>query len=248
MKKIEDVLAPEEIARYQEGWKGFRGRYIPSDQYHTHSGMPVLGKVYRFEDKNVFRSHVINRRLRRFDPYHVADEYLQPFWHALHYMMVAEQMYSACIRMIIGSRYSQMMAKDVPVEFNWRKPLFWNDNISVELIIELLGKAGRYEKQAGYATFISDKTGKVLSSISAESYWQPRAYVSDIERLKQGDVSAFGGLERKICMQAVRQRKLKEPRKTLIATEEQLIQALKEGKMPEEELHDFFSLWDRPAS
>ena len=138
-----------------------------------------------------------------------------------------------------------MIAKDIPVEFKWKKSLFWDDNISVELIREENGKIGPYEKQTGNFTFYSDKTGKILSKMSAESYWQNRAYVKDIDRLKAGDGSVIEGLIRKIEMMDIMQKQLENPRKSLIVTKEELIKSIKEGEIPEKKLDDFFSLWDK---
>ncbi len=243
MKTMDEVLAAEEINRYQEGWKKFKDKCVVNSSYYVHSGLPVISKVFRLEDKPIFRAHVFSKRLRRFDPYHIADKCIQPFWHAQHYIMVGEQMYSACSKLVIGERYERMIAKDVPIEFRWKKPLFWDETVSVELIREELGKVGPYEKQIGYFTFYSDKTGKVLSRMSAESYWQQRAYVENIEKLKQGDKSVTEALVRKIEMQDVNHKRLKLPRTPKI-TKESLVAAVRNGVIPEE-IHDFFSLWDK---
>jgi hypothetical protein len=244
MKTIEDVLTAEELSRYKENWAAFKDKYAPNTPYHVHSGMPVISKVFHFEDKPVFRAHVFSKKMRRFDPYHAADKCIQPFWHAQHYLMVAEQLYTASSKMVIGKKYERMMAKDVPAEFNWKKPLFWDDNVSVELIREELGKVGPYEKQIGSFTFYSDKADRVLSRMSAESYWVPRAYVIDIEKLKSGDMSAASRLIRKIEMQAINHQRLRVKRKIGI-DKESLIREIAQGNVPEE-IHDFFSLWDTP--
>ena len=239
-----DILTAEEFERYNEGWRNFPRKYAPQTSYNVHSGTPVIGMVYRFEDKPVFRAHVFGRRLQRFDPYFVAEEYVMPFWHAQHFVMVGEQMYTASSKLVIGDQYHRQMAKEIPVEFNWRKPLFFDDNISVELIREELGKVRGYEKQAGYFTFYSDKTGRVLSRMSALSFWQPRSYVKCIERLKEGDHEVVERLIRQIEMQAVNLSRLRKPRR-LDVTKDCLISELREGRIPEDELHDFFSLWDK---
>ncbi|MCX6262230.1 MAG: hypothetical protein NTY95_15610 [Bacteroidia bacterium] len=63
--KLQDILSPEEIARYNEGWESFKGRYKLNSPYNTHSGMPVISEVYQFPGKPLFRAHVFGRRLMR---------------------------------------------------------------------------------------------------------------------------------------------------------------------------------------
>jgi len=244
MKTINDYLSHMEIKRYQEEWISFREKYSVNTNKNTHSGLPVISAVYRFEDSPIFRAHVFNKRLRSFDPYHQADKCIQPFYHAQHYIMVGEQMYSACSRLMIGEEYDKKIAKDVPIEFNWKKPLFWSDNVSIELIREEGGTIRGYQKEEGFFTFYSDKTGKVLSRMSAMSFWQPRAFVEDINSIKKGDVQAIDSLVRKIEMQSINHGRLRNPRKTLKSTKDELIATLKSGNLPESELIDYFSLWE----
>lgn len=245
IKTIDDILTPEEMARYREGWNNFKDKYELNNSYNVHSGIPVISQVFQFENMPIFRAHVFSKRLRRHDPYFIADKCIQPFWHAQHYLIVGEQMYSSCSKILIGSDYNQKVAKDVPIEFRWKKPLFWNENISVELIISLLGQVGSYEKQIGHFTFYSDKTGRILSSMSAESYWQQRAYVQDINRINAGDLSVIDALMRKIERYDINHRRLRNPRRDIKSNKEILIASLKRGVLLEQELHDFFSLWDK---
>ncbi len=244
MKTIRDVLTSEQIEKYRFGWDNFKEKYTPNTSYNVHSGMPVISQVYRFEDTFVFRAHIFNKRMRKFDPYHMADKTVQAFWHAQHYLMVAEQMYTASSRIVINTKYNRMIAKDVPVEFRWKKPLFWSDTVSVELIREELGNIGPYEKQAGYFSFYSDKTDSILSRMSAYSFWQKRAYVNTLEKIRKGEAGAFEELIRKIESQEINQKRLKNPRKNLLANSEWLIKELNAGNIPEKEIHDFFSLWE----
>lgn len=245
MKILKDVLTDDKIKQYEGGWANFKGKYRVNSPRNVHSGMPVISEVYRFESSPVFRAHVFGRKLRTFDPYHQADKCIQPFWHAQHYIMVAEQMYTASSRLVVGDKYDKQIAKDIPVEFNWKKPTFFEDNIAVELIIEELGTIGAYKKQAGYFTFYSEKSGRALSRMSAFSFWRPRAYIRDIEKIKQGDTSVIDDLIRKIEAQAINHKRLRKPRITLKTTQDYLVKALKEGNISEEELHDFFSLWEK---
>ncbi|MFH1915658.1 MAG: hypothetical protein ABIJ21_00185 [Nanoarchaeota archaeon] len=244
MKTINDYLSHEGILKYQEEWESFKEKYVLNTSKNTHSGLPVISRVYRFDTSQIFRAHVFNKRLRSFDPYHQADKCIQPFYHAQHYIMVGEQMYSACSRMIIGDEYDKKIAKDVPIEFRWKKPLFWSDNISIELIREECGTVSEYEKEMGYFTLYSDKTGKVLSRMSATSFWQSRSFIESIRQIQEGNLDAIDALVRKIEMQAINHTRLKRPRTTLRSTKEELIYSLRQGYIPELDVLDYFSLWE----
>ena len=244
MKSVSDILSEEQIKRYRKDWREFKGKYILNSSKNVHSGMPVISEVYQFENYPVFRAHVFGRRMRKFDPYFIASQHPMPFWNAQHYLMVGEQMYSAVSHLVIGPEYNKRVAKEVPIEFNWKKPVFFIDNISVELIRFEEGKSRKYNKETGYFTIYSDKNGRLLSKMSALSFWQPRAYLQDIEKIMQGDNSAIDDLIRKIEAQANNHRRMRKPRITLKSSQSDLVEALKEGHVPEEELHDFFSFWE----
>jgi len=250
MKTLKDVLKDEEIKRYEEGWANFKGKYRVNSPRNVHSGMPVISEVYQFEGYPIFRAHVFNKRLRSFDPYFIIKEesrgYIHPFWHAQHYFMVMEQMYHASKRLILGDEHDKEITKDIPREFEWKTPVFWSDNISIELITEKLRKTSSYDLEACY--FRICKTDKDLSYMSVLTFLQPRSYVRDIEKIKQGDNSAIDNLIRKIEAQELNHKRLKKPRTTLKATKDYLIEALRKGYIPEDELHDFFSLWDKEPS
>ncbi len=248
MITIKDILTDEEIKKYEEGWSNFKGKYRVNSPRDVGSGMPVISEVYQFKNHPVFRAHVFGRQLRRFDPYFLTTEesigYIHPFWHAQHYFMVMEQVYHASKRLIEGEDHNKKVAKDIPKEFKWEKPVFWTDSISVELIIKELRKIRSYDIEAGYFTIYSDKTNEELSYMGIVTFWQTRSYLQDIERIRQGDVSAIDDLIRKIDAQAINHRRLRKPRTTLKTTQKDLIEALKKGSIPEKELDDFFSLWD----
>jgi hypothetical protein len=250
MKTINDILSEREIEKYEEGWRNFEGKYRVNSPRNVHSGMPVISEVYSFENYPIFRAHIFNRRLRKFDPYFITTKesrgYIHPFWHAQHYFMVMEQMYHASRRRLKGnSEHDKEIAKDIPQEFKWRKPIFWGDNISIELIIERKGQIRSYDREIGHFTIYSDKTNERLSYMSVLTFWQPRSYIRDIERIRQGDSSAVDDLIRKIEAQAINHRRLGTPRTTLKVTGNDLVEALRKGYVPEEELNDFFSFWDK---
>ncbi len=206
--------------------------------------MPVISEVYQFEGKSIFRAHVFGRRLRNFDPYFIASEHPMPFWNAQHYLMAGEQMYSATLHLAIGDEYNRRVAKEVPIEFNWKKPMFFIDNASIELIRVEEGKLRGYDKEMGYFTIYSDKTGRVLSRMSAMSFWQDRTYVQLLKRLREGDNSAMEKLMRVIEAQDLIQGKRTPKRQTLATSKDELIALAQLGQYPQEKFDDFFSLWD----
>lgn len=252
MKTIKEVLNEEQIRRYGKGWNDFKGKYRLNFSRNVHSGMPIISEVYHFENSPIFRAHVFGRKLRKFDPYfQTAEEsrgYIHPFWHAQHYFMIMEQIYHASRRLILGDEHDKKVAKDIPKEFKWKKPVFWDDNISVELIIEKLRKIRSYDTEVGHFAIYSDKTNEKLSYMGILTFWQPRSYIQDIEKIRQGNNSAIDDLIRKIEAQTINHRRLRNPRTTLKITKDDLVEALRNGYIPEEELDDFFSLWEKEPS
>ncbi len=239
-----DILTEGELSRYNQGWESFRGRYNVNSPKNVHSGMPVISEVYQFEDKPIFRAHVFGRRLRKFDPYFIASEHPMPFWNAQHYLMVGEQMYSATLHLAIGDEYNRRVAKEVPIEFNWKKPMFFIDNASIELIRVEEGKLRGYDKETGYFTIYSDKTGRVLSRMSAMSFWQDRTYIQLLKKLRQGDQSSMERLLRVIEAQDLTHKRRTPKRQTLTTSKDELIELVRLGQYPQEKFDDFFSLWD----
>lgn len=243
MKNVSDILSEEQIKSYREGWKEFDGKYRLNSSKNTHSGMPVIGNVFRYQNKLIFRSHVFQKKLRNFNPYFISEKYLMPIWHIQHYFMVVEQMYHASSHLIRD--HSKLSMRDIPEDFSIRKPIIWGDKrIFVELILEDLGKSNEYFKERSNFTIYEDDKNRKISNISFLVYYKPRAYVKSIEEIKQGDNSVIDDLIKKIEMQDINLGKLNNPRKTLETTKDYLISELREGRILEEELHDFFSLWD----
>ena len=190
------------------------------------------------------RKNVFGRRLKKFDPYFIASEHPMPFWNAQHYLMVGEQMYSATLHLAIGDEYNRRVAKEVPIEFNWKKPMFFIDNASIELIRVEEGKLRGYDKETGYFSIYSDKTGRVLSRMSAMSFWQDRTYIQLLKKLRQGDQSSMEGLLRVIEAQDLTHKRRTPKRQTLTTSKDELIELVRLGQYPQEKFDDFFSLWD----
>lgn len=246
--KVEDILSSDEISEYSSLWGSFGDKYILESRHHTHSGISMISRVFKYKGKPIFRAHVFNKKLRKFDPYFISSKYIHPFWHALHYFIVMEQMYHTSSNLIRDN--SKLVAKDIPGEFEWIRPIFWIKtplpNISIELILEHLGTSRSHFKEKGNFAIYDDKIERVLSRMSIITYWQPRAYIRDLEKIKDGDNSVIDSLIRKIKMQDINlHKRLIKPRENLVATKDYLTKELRSGKIPEEELHDFFSLWDK---
>lgn len=241
--KLEDILTKKEIEEYHGNWKPLTPRDNPEHEYTVHSGLPVIGRVYQYKDKTLFRAHVFQKKLRKFDPYFITPKYVHPFWHALHYFIVMEQVYHASSNIIRDN--SKLVGRDVPEKFEWRRPLSWDDRVSVELILEDLGKHGFYLKERGNFTFYNDKKKSAVLYVSVLTYWKPRNYIRAIEKIKN-DKKDIKELTKKIERQDMNLKRLINSRKHLKATKVYLLSELKIGNIPEEELHDFFSLWDPP--
>jgi len=241
--KVEDILTKKEVEKYKKGWINFSGRYKPNNEDNVHSGLVVIGHVYQFEDKRVFRTHVFNKKLKKFDPYFVAEEYLMPFWHIIHYNIVLEQVYHGASTLIRDKNI--LHVKDVPLEFRLKEPIFWRDNVSVELIIDEKRKTERYLIEDLYFTIYDDKKDKVKSKISVRTFVEPRAFIKELENLRVGNNEALEKLIKKIERQEINLRKLRKPRRNLRVTRQDLIEKLRKGYIPEEELFDFFSFWDK---
>jgi len=240
--KLEDVLTIKEMEEYHGNWKPLTAKDAPENEHTVHSGMPVIGTVFQYKSKPVFRTHVFQKRLRKFDPYFITLTYVHPFWHALHYFIAMEQTYHAASSLIRDN--SRLVGKDVPEKFEWKRSVFWVDRISIELILEDLGQHGHYLKERGCFTFYDDRTNKAISQTSALAFWRPRAYVRSMENIKLGKEKPER-LIRKIERQDINLRKLINQRQNL-PTKDYLISELMKGNVPEQELHNFFSFWNKP--
>jgi len=244
--QLKDILTPNEIDEYHRQWKNFKGRYKLNSPYNTHSGMPVISEVYQFPSKTLFKARVFQEKLRGFNPYFIANECHSPFWHSLHYLIVAEQLYHASSNLLRDN--SKLFGKDPDIKLKIRKPTFWTVHragISVELILESLRKSKDYFVERGNFTIYSDKESEILANVTALAFWQERAYIKEIKAIKAGDKEATSRLIRKTERQDVWQKRLYNPR-TNLPDKDFLIAQLKQGKIPESELHDFFSFWDMP--
>jgi hypothetical protein len=246
MKTIKDILIPEEISKYDEEWKNFNDKYHLNTPYNTHSGKPVISEVYHFGDKPLFRAHVmrddVKKKLRSIDPYFISRYHLNPFWHISHYLTVLEQMYHASMH-LVRDNYKYHV-KDIPQEFKLHEPIYWHSNISLELITQSIRESKNYKIEDCLFTLYDDNENKIKARLSARTFVQLREYAKFIEEIKEGKTEALEGLIKKIESQDKNHKRLIKPR-TNLPTKEYLISELKSGRIPETELHNFFSFWDK---
>lgn len=244
---LQDLLSEDDIKRYHQEWASYTGKYEPETSYNVHSGIPVIGQVFQFEDKPIFRAHIFKRRLRKaFDPYFTSSEgYLHPNFHTVHYFFPIEQIAHASLGKLIPN-YEQFIITD---RFDTKKPPVMKEKIdfektraSIELIPNIKFGKNRFVTK-GSATFYNDKTDQDLQIWYLEGFGELREYVKNIQRLKKGDTSAVEDLTRKIEAVDKKHQKMSNPRRYV--PKPGLIGRIKAGEIPEEELHDFFSYWDR---
>lgn len=246
--KIEDILSKEEIKEYHEEWENFRSKYKLNSSYNVHSGMPVISEVYQFEDKPVFRAHVFQKKLIRFNPYFISNEYHNPIWHSMHYFIAVEQLYHASSNLIRDN--SKLVGKDPDIKLKIRIPIFWRvhvGGISVELILEELRKTKDYFAERTNFSFYKGNESKKLAEVTVLAFLQDRVYIKEIDSIKKGCKESIERLIRKINWQDMWQKRQLKSRANL-PNKDYLITQLKQGKIPEAELHDFFSFWDKPQS
>ncbi|MBL7147487.1 MAG: hypothetical protein ISS82_01540 [Nanoarchaeota archaeon] len=243
---VEGILTEQEIEEYHSQWHSFKDKYKPLNPYEVHSNKQVIGKIFQFKDYPIFRSHVFNRnnRLRSIDPYGLARHYLHPFWHITHYSIVGEQIYHASMTKIRKHEdFAVMEILDDLKEL--REPIFWRDKISVELIYQLSSESSRKKVERCHITFYNDLNNNIKGRFSARTLVNFRKWVRILNNLKYGNKKYLDLLIKQIEVQYNHLQRLIHPRQNLQITKEELIERLRKGELPEEELYDFFSLWDK---
>lgn len=250
--KLEDILTKKEIEEYHEQWSSFPDKYKPQAEYMVHSGMPIIGQVFRFKDYPVFRAHIFGRKLRKtFDLYFISKKgYIHRYFHITHYFIVMEQIYHASMPHLIKN-YNKFMTFD---SIDTKNPLkmidridFYRTKASVELIPDVIYKTTRYVARLT-TTFYNDKNNSIIQVWPFRTIGEQRQYVYNIEKLKKGDKSVIKDFIREIQGRTLMNKKLIKPKKDLLRKKDYLISELKKGNIPEEELHDFFSFWDPPKN
>ena len=249
---VEDILTEKEIEEYHSQWNSFRDRHKstpyknkPLSEYQVHSNKPVIGEVFQFKDHPIFRSHVFNRdnRLRSIDLYFSTKHYLHPFWHIFHYWIALEQLYHASMHKIRD--HTTVLTKEFDVHIDLKEPIFWKDKTSIELIYKSIGRSDKKKIEEHYYTYYDDKDNKIKGRVWGKTFVTLRNWAKFLECVKQGDKNSLDLLIKQIEVQDNHLQRLINPRQNLQTSKEELIERLRNGEIPEEQLYDFFSLWDK---
>jgi hypothetical protein len=250
---LEEVLTREEIARFDEQWKAFKGKDEPATPADVHMSFPVISKALRFEDKLVFRTRVLQseRRLRKVNPYMNADRYLMPFWHPFHYILSGEQFYHACMELARPNN-GIYFVKEIP-NLDLRRPIFWpshtNGHVSMTGIVKILKgswESGKAREQFS-AELADDKEGRKHGGGYGICFVNFRSFYETMQDVKAGKPESKEKLVRQIEEQDAMLKKLYFPRTTLMAKKQELIDDINQGVVPEERIIDFFNFYDRNA-
>lgn len=248
---VEDILTEQEVKEYHSQWNSFRDKHKnkpyknkPLSPYEVHSNKPVIGELFQFKDYPIFRSRIFQKRLKEMDPYFITKHYLTPFWHLVHYMIVTEQMYHASMDKI--RKHEDFIVRDIIDNLKEiKEPIFWRDKISVELIYQLRAENNKRKIERGHSTFYSDIDNTVKGKLSYSTIVGFRKWIKILNNFKNGDKESLDLLIKQIETQDNHLRRLITPRQNLQTSKEELIIKLKKGNIPEEQLYDFFSLWDK---
>jgi len=246
---IQDLLSKEEIRKYHKEWYAFAEKYKPETPYKVHSGLPIIGQVFQYQNKPIFRSHIFKRKLKKaFDPYFTGREgYLHPYFHLSHYFFPIEQIAHVALSKIVPN-YQYYIVTD---RFDNKKPIVMKGKIDFKdtrASIEILPSVTRGKNKfvvRGSATFYEDRTNEPLQIWHLEGVGVLRKYVENIQRLKQGDSQAVEDLVREIEVIDIKHKKMINVRN--YPEKDELIKKLREGKIFEKKLHDFFSYWEESS-
>lgn len=262
-KETEDILSEKETEEYHKEWELFTEKFVPETEYHTHSGKPVIGKVFRFNESPIFRSRIVSKsKLKSIDPYFIFKKYTYPFWHLLHYLIVFEQMYHASMCLIRDT--DKFRTLETPREFKLSNPVFWNEDISVELIWQPRRETRKYMIEDCFLALYDDKSNEVKNKFSARTFVEQRPYIASIEKIEKGrkltlSMSAGSNKDEQkklVCEEIelliemiesrmISQGNLIKPKKDLQRSKDRLITMLREGRVPQNKIINFFSFWDK---
>lgn len=248
--KVEDILSNKEMEEYYKQWNQFSGKFTPEHPYNAHSNLPVIGKVLQYKDKPVFRAKVLKSTLKKINPYFTDPKYPHANLHLMHYFLPIEQIGHASLERLIPD-YHQFMITE---KFNSKKPIMANKRIhfdknhpSIELIADLKQGKNRLVLRGDF-TFYEDNDNSVLQAWFLEGLGEFREYANCIRQLKEEhNPEVAKNLIKKIKVRSEKRLEMLKQRKNL-PDRDYLINQLKKGNLPEKELHNYFSDWDRPNS
>jgi len=249
---LESFLESEDIERFHTQWEKFTGKNELSVPYDVHNGKPVISKVFQFEDKSIFRARVFQGRkhLRQINPYNNAPYYQIPFWHYIHLMIVGEQLYHGMMELHRPNNYRYIVT-EIP-ELSLKEKIFWPGRVNGH--VSAIGKyktvMGSLEKgklsEKYYCLIYDDEERKEKGSFSTTNFIGFRSFFKTTNDLVE---KKLGSKERMIRLIETQEREhnyLLQPRTDLTSSGEELIEKVESGGIPsEEELINFFSLYDR---
>ena len=248
--QLKDILSNNEIKEYYNKWASFKGKYTPETSYSVHSNLSVIGKVFQFKDKPIFRAKILKNTIKRINPYHTNSKYPHANFHLIHYFFPLEQIGHASLNKLIPN-YNQFMITD---RFNSKEPIIANNRInfdknhpSIELIADIKQRENRFVGKIN-TIFYEDSNNSILQTWPLEGIGELRAYANCIKQLKEKYDSEIAiSLIKKIEARINKRKQILEQRNN-IPDPYDLINQLREGNIPEQELHNFFSDWDKPQN
>ncbi len=187
--RLKDLLSEEEIEKYHDEWNSFSKKYKPETPCNVHSGLPIIGQVFQFEGKPIFRAHIFKRKLKKaFDPYFTSKNgYFLPFFHISHYFFPIEQSVNSTLSKLVPNYQGYVITdrfdnkKTVVIE---KKVYFKRATTSIELLPVLIFGKNRFAIK-GSATFYEDMTNELLQIWYFKGFGMLRNYVKNIQRLKK---------------------------------------------------------------
>ena len=164
--KLKEILSEEEVNEYHNEWRLFSQKYVSETPYTTHSRCPVIGKVFQFRNKPVFRAHVFKQRIRQnFNPYNPEEPpYPHANFHLTHYLYPIEQMGHAGLsrlvkdyhRFIVTEWFSNEICPEMKGKIHFDK-----SHPSIEFVMDVKEGKNRFIGKAS-ATFYEDTDNRVL--------------------------------------------------------------------------------------
>lgn len=248
---LDSILSPSERENFYSSWESFKGKDEPAKAWQVHSGFPVISDVMQFEDKPVFRAKVFQSRskLRKINPYHNTPYYRIPFWHPIHYLTVAEQMYHASMEYFRKDNH-KFVVTEIP-SFDLKEKIVWaprtNGYVSIIGLHKLL--AGKWERGRAVESFtcllVDDKEKKFYGSVSGTCFIGFRSYVKAHKDLMEKKEGSKERMSRLIKDQAEQHNDLLTKRTDLTAQTDELLARVRDDlPIDEKVLHNFFSLYD----
>lgn len=241
-----EILSKEEIEDYHNQWGKFGGKYKVETPYSVHSSFPVIGRVFQYNDKPIFRAKILKKPLKRIDPYFLGKKgYIHANFHLTHYFLPIEQIVHSAMPKLMPD-YNNFIITDKfgknPPQMNSRVH-FDKSHPSIELIANVTRSNKKFVLRVG-TTFYEDRENKALQKWYFDGVGVYREYVDCIEKLKEEFTEeTTDQLIKKIENQYIRHQRLTNPRRS-IPEKDDLIERIRNGSIPEDELHDFFSFWD----